>query len=315
MRSLTGTLILFLLVLTRSLYGQNIGLGKSNPASRLDVNGGIIADSMMILSTIEGSTPLKITYIQQISDQAFTNVAASVGNVSVGAWQSFTAGINGKLINVNLVLANVTEPLIKTLTVYAGEGINGNILTQVQMTIPAIGLNQSSLPSPTLNLPLIAGNKYTVHLDNFSNWAFGSSNGYANGTSSFGENIDFGFSTFMEAGLTDVIKVNNQNGVSVNKLTIGNGATLSKIQDGVIAVGSQPVAVSTKQITILFPSAFTAVPKLYTSIQNESENTVNDYTITIKSLTTTQAVVSVRRIDIPNAGWSENPKLFWTAYE
>jgi hypothetical protein len=278
------------------------------------VNGGIKADSLVIEQGSQGGTTLKIsTFIDEV-DQIMNASNSSVNEVSVAGWQTFTAGKNGILKTVNCYFQNLTTPVSRRLRIYQGEGTNGPVLSEVIWIIPATGFTQMSLKSPMLDIPIIQNQKYSIHLDNFGGWAFSSAAVYAGGLSSFGPNVDFGFSTHMLVSVSDVLKVDNES-TKVAKLKIGNGITLDKILDGIHSVGNQPIAISTKLITINFPTAFNNIPRFQAIVQNEVPGTNNDYTVTIKSLTNAQVTLSIRRLDQPNSGWSENPKVIWMAYE
>lgn len=296
------------------INGQNVGIGKSNPSTALDVNGGIKADSLVIEQGSQGGTSLKISSFVEEVDQIMNASNATVTEVSVAGWQAFTAGKNGILKNVNCYFQNLTTPVIRRLRIHQGEGISGPVLSEVIWNIPATGFSQMSIKSPMLDIPLIQNQKYSIHLDNFGGWSFNSGAVYAGGISSFGQNVDFGFSTQMLVSESDMLKVDNES-TKVAKLKIGNGVTLNKILDGIHSVGNQPIAISTKLITIDFPTPFNSIPKFQAIVQNEVPGTNNDYTVTIKSLTNAQVTLSIRRLDQPNSGWTENPKVLWMAYE
>lgn len=304
--------LLFLCVV--KINAQNVGIGKSNPSTALDVNGGIKADSLVIEQGSQGGAAIKVLSFVDIEDQSLKTANSVATAVSTPAWQSFTSGSTGILKNVSCYFLNLITSSQKILTIYEGEGINGNVLAQVSWTVPAVNASQLPIKSPALDIPLTQGQKYTIHLSNFSGWVFSPNSAYPEGLSFFGEAVDFGFITHMLVSSSEIFRV-DKDAVKVSNLKIGNGITLNKILDGIQSVGNQPIAISTKLITIDFQTAFNSIPKFQAIVQNELPGTNNDYTVTIKSLTNSQVTLSVRRLDQPNSGWSENPKVLWMAYE
>jgi hypothetical protein len=283
--------------------------------STLDINGSLKVDSINIEQSNNSLTAFKVTSFTDIIDQSLINVNTVVTDVNdVPAWQTFTAGISGTLKNISLVFSNFSEPVQKNLTIYKGEGTSGEVLGQYVWNIAATDITQGLIKSPLIDLEILQNEKYTMHLNNFAGWVFSSGNLYQGGLSSFGTNLDFGFATHIFTGTVNVFRVGGGE-VAISKLKIGDGSPLSQVQNGVVDIGQQPVQISTKLVTINFPNHFTNVPKLQAIVQNELPNTNNDYTVTIKSITNTSAIVSVRRLDQINNGWSENPKLLWWAYD
>ncbi|HMP29424.1 MAG TPA: hypothetical protein PKD85_07480 [Saprospiraceae bacterium] len=306
--------LLFCILFPFEIEAQGIGIGKTNPKASLDVNGNIKADSILIEQSNMLGTPLKISSFSDIIDQSVLDVNSAAGVVPVGAWQSFTASKSGLLKNVSCVFTSLDQEAQKTLTIYKGEGINGEKLVEIDWKIPPTFKNQILLKSPILDVNILEGQKYSIHLSNFSGWAFSANSDYERGISYFGGNVDFGFAAHLLVGDTDILKVADGQ-VGVHKLMIGGGTTLSKVAEGIHDIGNQLLQVSTKIVTINFPTPFTSSPKMQAIVQNETEGINNDYVVTIKSISTTQATLSIRRIDQVNQGWQESPKLIWWAYE
>ena len=86
-----------------------------------------------------------------------------------------------------------------------------------------------------------------------------------------------------------------------------------QIQSGVVNVGSSGAAL--KRFTVSFPKAFTEIPVF---IGNSLQGTnfpgdINDtFAVSVKTVSTTQAVVQVYRVDA-SSGWAQNLQLGWVA--
>jgi len=86
---------------------------------------------------------------------------------------------------------------------------------------------------------------------------------------------------------------------------------LLKMQKGVAVVGAN--AGSTfKTVTVTFPTAFAAAPNVTCTARNASN--VNDtFAVTVRSVSTTQFVVNIQRVDNTTTGWTQNLQLNWIA--
>jgi hypothetical protein len=88
---------------------------------------------------------------------------------------------------------------------------------------------------------------------------------------------------------------------------------LLKLQKGTATVG--PNASSAfKTFTITFPTAFATAPNVTCTARNEGSTNFNDtFAVTIRSVSTTQFVVNIQRVDNTTTGWGQNLLLSWIA--
>ena len=97
-------------------------------------------------------------------------------------------------------------------------------------------------------------------------------------------------------------------------IKIGNkGSYFTNVQEGSASAGSSATVVKT--YTITFPTAFnTADVRINVTAVNEQSNFTDEFLVTVKGITTTGATVIIRRMDTA-AGWGQNLKLHWMAWE
>lgn len=101
---------------------------------------------------------------------------------------------------------------------------------------------------------------------------------------------------------------------SDNKVRIGNkGTVFGNMQEGMDIAGNSNSI--TKEYTIVFPNPFDNVNNVRINVQAVNESPVEDqFLVTVKQVTNTQAVVIVRRMDGP-ASWGQQLRLHWMAWE
>ena len=107
-------------------------------------------------------------------------------------------------------------------------------------------------------------------------------------------------------GTTAPLTLLDVNGAtSTNSLQVGNGNTISNMRSGTHTAGASASGQLTTTIT--FPAnAFTNTPRLIATIRHDPAWNVPDvFTVLVKSISKTQAVLIIRRIDT-NAAWSQN---------
>jgi hypothetical protein len=110
------------------------------------------------------------------------------------------------------------------------------------------------------------------------------------------------------------INTNNpQADLDVNgSIRVGNGTVLSSIRAGSATLGP---GTNTQSYTVTFPSAFATAPKVIATPRNDpSFDVVDTFSSTIRKVTTTNFVINIQRVDAA-AGWAQQLRLDWMAWE
>jgi hypothetical protein len=173
------------------------------PASALPTNaavragGNVFSGSQQVVDAVAtGATA---------PDQQLTN-SNTGANQFVNPWQSFTAGTNGLLTAVTLM---VRSPITGTacpgfIRIYAGEGTNGALLAAQAVTWQDAGFNVFQTNSIDAPPQLVAGAKYTIQASSpaiQNGWIYLDTAGnYPGGRSNIDPSWDYPFKTFMAPG-------------------------------------------------------------------------------------------------------------------
>lgn len=252
-------IIFVFLILIKGLcvFSQNVGIGTTNPQSKLHVVGNTLLEGKMTATdTVFGNGGLEV--LGEVSSDSmelhsvnYDYKALKIGKTVVGgldqtpslgssssgtedngpAWQSFTAGYSAVLTNVGLSFGFVPEPLI--LSIFNGQGPTGTLLTEVMWT----PLTSGWVLSPPLNVPLTGNNIYTIAINKASSWWYKSiNNPYSGGRANSDANHDFMFRTFMAAGnyqetanITIDGDINTVGKVTAAALQLTDGAGVNKV--------------------------------------------------------------------------------------
>ena len=193
----------------------NVGIGTATPGQKLDVTGNA---NITGTTTVGGSvgigttTPAGLLTVQgrglgaaALDQQQLTGGA---GFGAATAWQSFTAGVSGNLTQLDFRISSPTATATSaTLSVYAGEGTSGTLLTTQAIAVSyTAGSNQyQQFPLATV-VPVVAGRQYTYLLQTTSPAYLGidvsvatAANPYAGGIYSVNSNQDLLFKTYVAA--------------------------------------------------------------------------------------------------------------------
>jgi hypothetical protein len=211
--------------------GGQVGVGTSSPTARLQVNTNTGAEAMVV------ETPS--------SNQRYSN-----GN---SHWQSFTAVHTGQLSKIAL---HATGPWgSSTLTIRAGEGAGGTVLFTGTNNFTSNGWFET-----VVNVPVMAGSKYTIVLSNANGWS-GTPDNYAGGRSD-DPNLDLSLRVWQQGYSTPTLAVQDDGVVKAAQLSLGGGATaVTGISaDGTLA-GNSNASLPTEQAVKTYVDAqVAAVP-------------------------------------------------------
>jgi hypothetical protein len=238
-----------------ALASGNVGIGTSSPTQPLEVAGQVFSNSggfrfpdntvQTTASTngtasngltqsgnsiVLGGTLTQATTISQggntfsLSNSGTSNAAIDQQQLATTTglggssdnWQSFTAGVTGNLVQLDLRVSspNGSTPAAGTLSIYAGEGTGGALLSSQAITYNVVA--NAAYQSYALATPVavVANRQYTYRFEAPSYGASGpgtpfislsSSNPYAGGRSNVSASWDDCFKTYVAASNTTAV--------------------------------------------------------------------------------------------------------------
>ena len=140
-----------------------------------------------------------------ISSSVVIDVLIPTGAVATGGisnWQSFTAGMSGKLSLVEFETSNPnsTGPAATVyVEVYSGQGLSGTLLgTSASQTIAGFGSSWKTFDFGLSNIEVLSGNVYTARIVTNSsdqNWLYGGNATYTSGISNVSSTWDHNIKT------------------------------------------------------------------------------------------------------------------------
>ncbi len=219
-----------------------------------------------------------------ISNTVSTDVDVNTGSLAIGGtsnWQSFTAGLSGKLSAVEFQTVNPSSSgpaPIAYVEIYNGQGLSGSLLgTSSNISISGMGRNWYSFDLNGTNIRILAGNIYTARLvvnTTNQNYVYGDNAIYNGGISNISSTWDLNIKTKIkqfsdDPYLTTSVATGLYGGLVSNAthtgdvtgataLTIADAAvTTSKIVDAAVItskIANSAVDLTTK-VTGLLPTA------------------------------------------------------------
>jgi hypothetical protein len=228
MRKLLLAIIIAMAILPNA-FGQNVGIGTTSPQSKLHINGEARADNLLLFSDSLSTKAIDVIGIlpEAIDQQNNSLFNSGYGfGPTVTAWQSFTANVTGLLTKVSLPFGYANGGSSRTLRIYAGTGVGGQLLKTLPFDITVSQfVFQESLP---INLPIAKDSIYTIFLTDYNGWVNNQFNPYPRGISSIGSNFDWKFITYATA-IDTTFSVSKLGKTITSNLQISNGAGTNKI--------------------------------------------------------------------------------------
>ncbi|MEY4875331.1 MAG: hypothetical protein RL708_480 [Bacteroidota bacterium] len=218
----------------------------------------------------------------------FTNNTGS-GNVSLGdnSLAASSTGLDNSALGYYALAANTT-------------GSGNSAFGEASLTKNTIGNNNTALGYLANTLSNNLSNATAVG----ANARVGKSNAVSIGDTATATKVNVGIGTAYPNTTLDVR----------GTFSLSNGTTYNKLESGEYLFAG-PSATQATTFTFTFPKAFSAAPKIVATVVSANSVPVSDvFVLTVRSISATSVTFNILRIDTA-AGWSQNLKIDWTAWE
>lgn len=184
--------------------------GVLNLAPADATNGGVVTNGTQTFGGVKTFDD-GINYIKTSSpslDQSNPDAANSIGGNNV--WQSFTAGVSGKLSSVEFKMVSPLQDYSAatyTIRIYKGEGITGTLLGTTTGIVSGSSWSFVSFNFSNAKIKLESGQLYTIYITTptlyWANLYVNINDSYASGRASSFSNWDLVFKTYVSPTSVD----------------------------------------------------------------------------------------------------------------
>jgi hypothetical protein len=184
--------------------------GVLNLAPADATNGGVVTSGAQTFAGLKTFND-GISYLKTNAaalDQSNPNAANSIGGNNV--WQSFTAGVSGKLSSVEFKMISPLQDYSAgtyTVKVYNGEGITGTLLGTTTGIVSGSSWNFFPFDFANANISVVSGQLYTIYISTptiyWANLFVNINDSYVSGRASPLSNWDLVFKTYVSPTTVD----------------------------------------------------------------------------------------------------------------
>jgi hypothetical protein len=259
-----------------------------------------------------------------ISNSIIIDVLIPSGAVTSGGtsnWQSFTAGMSGKLSLVEFETSNPnsTGPAATVyVEVYSGQGLSGTLLgTSASQTIAGFGSSWKTFDFGLSNIEVLSGNVYTARIVTNSsdqNWLYGGNATYTSGISNVSSTWDHNIKTsvrqynddpYLTIGLasnlygglvSNATHTGDVSGSTILSITASSNSTITSLPNlATVGTITSGIWSGTAVAVAKGGTGVSSLPDLKSSMQLNNVNNTSDLSKPIS--TATQAALS-NKLDI-----------------
>ncbi len=196
---------------TSNINGATITAGGVlNLAPADATNGGVVTNGTQTFAGVKTFND-GISYLKTNAaalDQSNPTAANSIGGDKV--WQSFTAGVTGKLSSVEFKMISPLQDYSAatyTVKIYDGEGITGTLLGTTTGIVSGSSWNFFPFDFTNAKISVVSGQLYTIYISTptlyFANLYVNINDSYASGRASPLSNWDLVFKTYVSPTTVD----------------------------------------------------------------------------------------------------------------